>query len=357
MKKLKIMISGIGNRALPKRPEGSNWLGWVELIRRSEQFELVAAHDISEDARKRIVERGYLAETQTYGDLDQMLEEVQCDAILVSNPAEYHADTVAKAVRKGLHILIEKPFVNNLKEGKQLVEAIEQKGIVAAVVQNWRSKSVGLALHDSIQSGLIGRIGHIMFRYVRNRENPNYPPYIFEEPYPLLYAMGIHHLDLFRYILRDEYESVSGHSFKPPWSLYKSDTGVSLFLKTGNGTPVMYSGTVSSMNNALFQESLVIEGEKGTLFNESPWLEPPLWFFPRGSQEKVDLTKGVEDASIAGQYNISDEYILGDFYRAVVSGKKSLCSAEDGLRSIAALEASRRACETGITVFLKDMER
>lgn len=352
MEKLKIMISGIGNRALPKKPEGSNWLGWLELIRRSEQFDLVAAHDISEDARKRIVERGYLTEAQTYGNLDQMIEAVQCDAIMVSNPAEYHADTIVRAIQKGIHILVEKPFVNDLQEGKRLVEAIEQKGIVAAVVQNWRSKSVGIALRDAIESGVTGSVGHVLFRYIRNRENPHYPPYIFEEPYPLLYAMGIHHLDLFRYLLHEEYESVSGHSFKPPWSLYKSDTGVSLFLKTKSGVPIMYSGSVSSMNSVLPQESLVIEGAEGTLFNESHWMEPPLWFCPKGKKERVLLTKESEDASVAGQYNISDDYILRNFYDAVVFKKQPLCSAKDGLHSIAALEASRIACETGKTVFL-----
>lgn len=353
--KLNIVLSGIGNRSLPKDPNRSNWLGWAELIKRSSNFQLVGAHDVSEDARRRIVERGYLSAGQTFGDLDAMLKETDCDAMLISNPAEFHAETITKAARRGIHILVEKPFVNDLAQGKGLIREIEDKNIVAAVIQNWRTKDVGRLAHDAIKSRLIGKVGHIMFRYIRNRENPNYPAYIFDEPYPLLYAMGIHHLDLFKYVLGEEYESVSGHSFKPSWSLYKSDTGLSLFLRTKSGTSIMYSGTISSRNSLIPQESLVIEGEKGTLLNESQWLEPPLWFYPQGKEERIDLTAGIKGISTADQYNISDEYILENFYDAVVHNGEPLCSARDGFKSVAVLEAGRKACETGREVYLESI--
>lgn len=353
--KINIAISGVGNRALPKKPEFSNWLGWVDLIKRSEDFQLVAAHDVAADAIKRIVERGYLSSSQCFQGLDLMLEKVTLDAILISNPAEYHAETIRKALDYNLHLLIEKPFVNNLDEGKELIYLIKEKGNVAAVIQNWRSKDVGRLIYEAIQADMIGKIGQIFFRYIRNRENPDYPPYIFEEKLPLLYAMGIHHLDLFRYILKQEYQSVSGHSFKPHWSMYKSDTGLNLFLKTNKDVSIIYSGTISSRNNLIPQESLVIEGEKGSLLNDSQWLEPPLWFFPLGKKEKVDLTQNIKNRSIVDQYNIADIFILKNFYQAITDKKEPICSAKDGLQSVAVLEASRIACETSKAIFLDQL--
>ena len=353
--KLRIALSGIGNRALPKNPQASNWLGWVELINRSEDFQLVAAQDVSDQARARIIERGFLKPKDAYKDLDVMLERVSCDAILICNPVEHHAQTIRKAIKYGLNILVEKPLVCDLREGKEINNLIHQSGKVVAVVQNWRSKDVGRLLYESIQRGLTGKIGHIFFRYLRNRENPNYPAYIFKEEYPLLYAMGIHHLDLFKYILQDEYQSVSGHSFKPPWSMYESDTGLNLLFRTKNNVALVYSGTVSSQNYSISQESLVIEGEKGTLFNESQWLEPPLWFYAKEKKEKVNLTEGISAVSVAEQYNIADESILKNFYLAVTKKAKLLCSAEDGLKSVVALEASKLACKTGKTIYLQEL--
>jgi predicted dehydrogenase len=352
---VKIVLSGIGNRALPKDPERSNWLGWVELIKRSPNFELAGAHDPNPEARQRLSSRGYLPPDRTFQDLGQMLQEVDADAMLVVNPAEYHGATIKQAIDRDLHLLVEKPLDNNLAEAGKLVALAKKKGLLLAVTQNWRTKDVGRLLRQAIQEGMLGRVGHIFFRYVRDRENPNYPPYIFAEEFPLLYAMGIHHLDLFRYILADEYVSVSGQTFKPSWSLYQWDTGLNLFFRTQKNVAIIYTGTISSQNRVIPQESLVVEGEKGTLFNESQWLEPPLWFFPKGKNEKIDLTQEVADRSVAGQYDISDHFLLDNFYNSLAKQEQPVCSGRDAWQSLAALEASRRACEQNKIVFLKDV--
>lgn len=350
--KIKIVLSGVGNRALPRSPESSNWLGWVGQIQSSKEFELVGVHDISEDSLNRVLQRRILKSEQVFRDLDLMLSETSPNAILISNPAESHGSTIKKAIEYNLHMLIEKPFVNKVEEGKALVNAIDKNGLVVCIVQNWRCKDVGQLLKKVIQDGIIGKVGHIFFRYIRDRENPNYPAYIFEEKYPLLYAMGIHHLDLFRYILRDEYKSVSAYSFKPPWSLYKSDTGLNIFLMTKGGTTIVYAGTISSKNSLLAQESLLIEGEKGSLLNESQWLEPPLWFYPQGKKERINLTAESSGSTIIEQYNRADELILKNFSKAILGEEEPLCSARDGLQSVAVLKASRVSCETGKQVWL-----
>ncbi|MHA1936580.1 MAG: Gfo/Idh/MocA family protein [Candidatus Thorarchaeota archaeon] len=353
-KKIRVVVSGVGNRALPKDPDRADWDGWIDLISKSDGFELVAIHDPSDTSLRRATERGYLEHKDAYTDLDQMLSNTACDAILVSNPAQHHAVSIQKALEYNLHILVEKPFVTDIGKGKEIVKAIEEKGLVSCVIQNWRYKDVGRAMFTALKEGFLGRIGHVFFRYVRNRENPNYPAYIFEEDYPLLYAMGIHHLDLFRYILDDEVSNVTGHAFKPPWSMYKSETSVNLFIETEGGIPIVYTGSISSRNGGLFQENLLIEGEKGSLVNESQWLEPPLWFYPEGSKDKIELTAEIANNSTRQQYDISDQYILEKFYRSVLFGEEQICSARSGLMSVCAVEASRLACETGKTISLSE---
>ena len=44
---ISIAISGVGNRTLPKNQNKTNWIGWINQIRKSNKFNLVAAHDIS----------------------------------------------------------------------------------------------------------------------------------------------------------------------------------------------------------------------------------------------------------------------------------------------------------------------
>jgi predicted dehydrogenase len=349
---LRIALLGIGNRALPKKPEGSNFAGWVEQIARCPLTQLVAAQDPSDQARARMVERGYLGPEQVFADAGAMLSQTKADAVLVCSPGEYHAAGARQAVDAGYHVMLEKPFVTNMAEGRELLARIEAAGVVSTVVQNWRYKDMGRRLKAFIASGELGRVGQVFFRYVRNRENPNYPAYLFQEQYPLLYAMGSHHLDLFRYALADEIVEVTGQASRPAWSMYASVTTHNLTMRTAGGVFITYAATFSSMNNALPQESLVVEGEKGTLVNNSEWGEPPLLFYPKGGKEPVDLTAEILDSSTRGQYDAADSFILNDFAQAALTGRASDCPASDSFRSMELLEACRKACETGERVVL-----
>lgn len=351
---IRIAICGVGNRTLPKRPETSNWFGWMDLIHRHPAFELVGVQDVADEALDRAVERGYITREKTFKSPETMLDSIQAAALLVTTPAEFHSANLLLGVERNLHLMVEKPFVADIAEGEEIVRKIEATGKVSLVVQNWRYKDVGRRIRDFIASGALGPVGHIIFRYVRNRENPNYPAYIFEEDFPLLYAMGIHHFDLFRYLLGDEVVSITGQSFKPPWSMYRSVTGHNLFMETKNGVAISYFGTISSQNGALPQESLVIEGANGTLVNNTDWMEPPLLFYEKGKKEPVDLTCDVRDCSVRAQYDVADIYLLENFRAAIQEGMPSTCPAADSLKSLKLLEAARQACQTGIKIQINE---
>lgn len=344
---VRIALLGVGNRALPKRPDTSNFAGWVEQIARCPLTRLVAAQDPSPEARARMVERGRLPADAVFADASEMFGSSRADAVLVCTPGEFHAVGAKLALDASLHLLMEKPFVTDVSEGRELLARIKAARLTTTVVQNWRYKEVGRRIKDFITSGELGRVGHVFFRYLRNRENPSYPAYIFQEQYPLLYAMGSHHLDLIRHVLGEELAVMAGHNFRPPWSLYASWTGHNITLRSASGVFVVYTATASSQNAGLPQESLVIEGEKGTLVNDSDWSEPPLLFYPKGQKTPLDLTAGVADPSMRGQYDAADAFILEGFARAVLDGRDSDCPAADSFRSLELVEACRRACEAG----------
>ena len=281
-----------------------------------------------------------------------MLSETECEAIIISNPAEFHYETINKALNDNLNILVEKPLVTNLSHGFELVNQIKKKGSKVIVAQNWRTKDVGQLLRKYIQKGKLGKVGQVFFRYIRNRENPNYPEYIFEEKYPLLYAMGVHHIDLFRYILNDEITSVSAFSFKPPWSLYSSDTGMNLFMETHSGTIINYVGTISSLNKFIPQESIVVEGELGTIINNSDWSEPPLYLIEKESRKKTTLIDTNNEPRVKTQYDKSDKIILDNFFAVIRNEQSPICDAEDAIKSIEVLEACKQAFNTKNKVHL-----
>lgn len=333
----------------PKDPATSLFGGWFETIRRSPTFEVAGVQDISISSLERVTQDYPLEGVPTYLDLCEALEKVSCDVVLVCPVVEAHASVALTAIQAGCHVLIEKPMVSRLEDAFLIQRAAKARGVVVGVIQNWRAKSVGVALRDAIQSGKIGQVGNIFFRYVRDREHPHLPSYVFGEPFPLLYAMSIHHFDLFRYVLGQNIVTVEGKGFVPPWSRYQSSPAVHLWMTTEGGVAISYVGTFCSKNRHVPQESFVIDGSLGTLTNDSQWGEPPLLFSGVKGKASEDLTEGAS-RDVRDQYNQADDRYLDDFYETVHLGRSPLCSPEDNIWTLATVEAAVRACETECAV-------
>jgi predicted dehydrogenase len=352
--KLRILICGAGNRAFPKNPRTSLFRGWFETIRRSPEFELVGIQDVSQGSLDRINATYPLGSIRTFLTLKEALEQTSPDAVLICPIAEAHAAAALMAIEAGCHLLIEKPMVTSITDAFRIESAARKRGAVVSVVQNWRAKSVGLALREAVQSGRTGRVGTIFFRYVRDREQPHLPAYLFEEPYPLLYAMSIHHFDLFRFALDENIVTIEGKPFSPPWSRYKSFSGVQLWMTTEKGVNISYVGTFSSKNRHVPQESFVLDGERGSASNDSQWGDPPLLFSGVDGSETLDLTAGAS-RDVADQYNQADDVYLEDFHRAISTSSRPLCPAADNIWTLAAINAAVEACDTGRPVNVREL--
>ncbi len=335
---LRIAISGSGNRSRTV---------WQRHACAHADVDLVGVQDPAPASLEAALAAGTITREQCFTNFDEMLLATKPDAVIVCNIVEAHAVTARAALEAGCHVLVEKPFTQRIADAILLTEFAETKGLVLGVVQNWRTKDVGRTLHDAIGRGLVGDVSHVFFRYLRDREAPTLPEYLFHEPDPLLFAVAVHHFDLFRYVLGQEIVEVEGRSFRPRWSRYEHPSGMHLWMETDGGVVISYVGTFSSRNGHLPIESLRVEGEAGTLANDSQYSEPPLWLSRRGDPEMVDLTATVVARGVSEQYDCGDTEILGNFVEAVTKDTPLVCPARDNLGTIAAVEAARRAISEG----------
>jgi predicted dehydrogenase len=332
---MRVAISGSGNRSRTV---------WQKHVSELDGFELVGVQDPSPASLQRAFELGTIRPEQAFAALDDMLESVRPDVLIVCPIHAAHAAAIEAGLKAGCHVLVEKPFTTSLSDALRLTALAEEEDLVLAVVQNWRPKSVGVALRQSVADGLIGEVAHISFRYLRDRELPHLPDYLFDEPDPLLYALAVHHIDLFRYVLGQEIATIEGHEFHPRWSRYSHPSVVQWWMETTGGVAISYSGTISSRNGGhLRWENLVVEGDLGTLYNESDTFDPPLLLSRRGDPEPIDVTGDVAERGQSEQYALADQAILLNFSRAITDGEPLISSARDNIGTVAAIEAAR-AC-------------
>jgi len=70
-------------------------------------------------------------ETSYFEDHRKLLDNVDAVSIVTTTPA--HFDLAMEALERGVHVLVEKPLTETLKQGKQLVDEAERRNLVLQV--------------------------------------------------------------------------------------------------------------------------------------------------------------------------------------------------------------------------------
>ncbi|MGW1682286.1 Gfo/Idh/MocA family protein [Saccharopolyspora sp. NPDC002376] len=135
---------------------------------------------------------------------EKLLEVPDLDAISIAVPTFLHAPIAIAALKRGLHVLSEKPLSRNAVEGEQMVDAARSAGRVLDVVFNHRLRGDIQALGEIIQRGEVGRPYYAKASWMRRRGIPLLGSWFTNQEMsgggPLA-DIGVHVLDYALYLL------------------------------------------------------------------------------------------------------------------------------------------------------------
>jgi len=97
-------------------------------------------------------------EAAIYSDAESLIAQTDADLVIITAPNEAHFPLAKLALEYGKHVLLEKPFVNEIAEGETLIALAEQSKRVLTVYHNRRWDSDFLTVKKVIQSGALGEI-------------------------------------------------------------------------------------------------------------------------------------------------------------------------------------------------------
>jgi len=97
-------------------------------------------------------------EVEIYSDYRKMMEDVKLDFVVISTPADSHAEIIKAAVECNLHTFSEKPFVLKTKDGIDILSYNKTKNLVTQVGYVNRFNEVFIEIKRLIDSGVIGKI-------------------------------------------------------------------------------------------------------------------------------------------------------------------------------------------------------
>lgn len=86
--------------------------------------QLLALCDVNEDRLNKTAKEWGVA--HAYTDFDAMIQNRELDAIAISSPSSLHAQQIARAMDKGLHVFSEKPLGTTVEECRIAEQAVEK---------------------------------------------------------------------------------------------------------------------------------------------------------------------------------------------------------------------------------------
>lgn len=199
-------------------------LGWVALhrhlpaMRAHGGFDLVGVVDRHPGTAERVAAEHGLRRFHcgaTLGDVP-WLNEV--DAFVVATAPFTHYAIIREALEHGKHVLTEKPFAMNVREGEALVALARERRLVLGIVHNFQFARSTRRLEADIRSGALGLVrGVVATQYGNPRRR--LPTWYEELPLGLFYDESPHLLYLIRRLspgpLRmlacDVFPSTTGH--------------------------------------------------------------------------------------------------------------------------------------------------
>lgn len=121
-------------------------------------FELVGIAESDTVVIQKYQKKYGFADSLIYKNLNQLLSNVQCDAVAAFNPISEHIQTVKLCAPKGIHVMVEKPLAVNLKQAKEMQQIASENNI--HLITNYETSWYPTIQHvyKKISEGKIGRL-------------------------------------------------------------------------------------------------------------------------------------------------------------------------------------------------------
>lgn len=124
-----------------------------------ERCQIVAISDIYEDKAQERIDQFKLGARAVKDYKELLLEEI--DLVSICTPPYTHASLATEFLEAGSHVMVEKPMASSLEECDMMNAAAERTGKILSVVAQNRFKTPMMKMKAVLESGLMGKVGHV----------------------------------------------------------------------------------------------------------------------------------------------------------------------------------------------------
>ncbi len=336
-KPLRIALAGLGR------------IGWQQHARalvKHPDFRLVAACDMEADRR---AEAERELKCRAFADYAQMIAQPDLDAVVIATPTHLHKPMAVAALRRGLHVILEKPMARDAREATAIIREAKKRRRVLTVYQPARLGAEFQHLRRIIATGKIGRIVHIqngMFSHWRRNDWQALRKY----GGGMLGNYGAHAIDTTLQLIGYDIKRIFCHR-QIVASLGNAEDTVTLILQTRRGilgdVEINQASTISPYHLIVWGTcgALRSDGDKFYLRYYNPKKLPPIRLNKRlastGRKYYCEQIKFVEETVKVEQSLKVDVY--ADFARAIRTGAAPFAKPEETLAVMRIMDQCRQS--------------
>jgi predicted dehydrogenase len=261
----------------------------------------------------------------------------EVDAVFVATPNSSHLEDVLLAIESGKPVLCEKPMGMNAAECRQMVEATRRRKVLLGVAQVFRFERSTARLRELVAEGQVGKpvFARVEFSFLTRGHARKWITDAKIAGGGPIADVGVHCVDVLRYILQDEVVRVTASGVSDEQS-GDVEAAAALSLQFTRGT--LASVLVST--RAEYRTPIEIVGEPGVLRADNALnVERPI---------EIELRRGGTVVKTETVSNLDAYARQVDMFSAAIEGKADFpAPGEEGWQNQEILDAAYRSLKTG----------
>ena len=316
---------------------------------------------ISNRSRGRLdalTERYGIDDCEIYDDYRDAIERCDCDVVDICLPNFLHYEPAMLALKKGRHVICEKPLTTSAAQGKEMVELAAKMGKQIYYGEDWIFAPAILKALDIVKSGGIGDL-----QYIRAREchSGSHSPYAQKIEYcggGALVHLGIHPIGFvlavkdFAWTHATAMISAGGAGNMRHKALEGEDWSASL-IKFADGTAALVEANYLTCGG--MEDVIDFYGTKGRLHVDLTFSSALSCFSVGGldyTVEKAETTVGWSKPAVDERYNLGYVDEITHFIECAAKNIPSRPGTRgvDGYEALRLVDCLYRSAREGITV-------
>ena len=281
-----------------------------------------------------------------YTDVEAMLADNNIDFVDIATTVSSHRALVELAATHKVPVICQKPFAETLQDAKAMVKACDEAGIPLMVHENFRWQTPIQAVHRALDSGAIGEPFWGRFSFRSGYDVFSGQPYLAEGERFIIEDLGIHTLDIARFILGDVKRLVA-RTRRVNQKIKGEDVATILMDHENGATSVVDVSYATKLETDPFPETLIeLDGTKGSIRLHRGYC---LEVITPAETRISDVSPKLLPWASRPWHNIQESVfaIQQHWVNKIKSGEETSTSGADNLKTFALVEAAYASAKNG----------